>query len=150
MDTLKAACVAMLRAGLPIFFGSDVGKFSDRVSGIMDLDVIDYELGFNITLLGMSKEERLQASESQMSKCPFRRCSSRGIMIEREIVRPGADHPGWYSLDEIANSEIATAHAMVLTAVHLDEDSGKPVRWRVQNRSVVFLRGSSIRTPGTR
>lgn len=24
-------------------------------------------------------------------------------------------------------------HAMVLTAVHLDEETGKPVRWRVQN-----------------
>ena len=69
METLKTACVAMLRAGLPIFFGSDVGKFSDRVSGIMDLDVIDYELGFNLSLLGMSKADRLRAGESQMSTC---------------------------------------------------------------------------------
>ena len=69
METLKSACVAMLRAGLPIFFGSDVGKFSDRVSGIMDLDVIDYELGFNLSLLGMGKADRLRAGESQMSTC---------------------------------------------------------------------------------
>lgn len=91
MSTLKAACVAMLRAGLPVFFGSDVGKFSNSESGIMDLALIDYELGFNISLLGMSKAERLQTGESQMT------------------------------------------HAMVLTAVHIDETTGAPVRWRVQN-----------------
>lgn len=40
---LKEACVAMLRKGLPIFFGSDVGKQSDGQKGIMDTDLIDYE-----------------------------------------------------------------------------------------------------------
>jgi len=94
MDVLKKACIAMLKAGLPVFFGSDVGKFSDRVSGIMDLDIIDYGLGFNIGLYAtslMNKAGRLRAGESAMT------------------------------------------HAMVLTAVHVDENTGKSVRWRVQN-----------------
>ncbi|KAL3954776.1 hypothetical protein ACCO45_010339 [Purpureocillium lilacinum] len=91
MDTLKEACVKMLKAGLPIFFGSDVGQFSNSASGIMDLDLIDYEVGIGSSLLGMSKAERLLTGESQMT------------------------------------------HAMVLTAVHVDEQTGKPVRWRVQN-----------------
>ncbi|KAK4192545.1 peptidase C1-like family-domain-containing protein [Podospora australis] len=91
MVTLKDACVAMLKAGLPIFFGSDVGKFSNSALGVMDLDLIDYELGFNISLLGADKVARLMTGESQMT------------------------------------------HAMVLTAVHIDEESGKTVRWRVQN-----------------
>lgn len=91
MQTLKNACVSMLKAGLPVFFGSDVGKFSDRVSGVMDLSLIDYELGFNVSLLGMDKAARLKTGESAMT------------------------------------------HAMVLTAVHVDEKSGKTVRWRVQN-----------------
>lgn len=91
MATLKAACVAMLRAGLPVFFGSDVGKFSDRVSGVMDLELIDYELGFNVGLLGMDKAARLRTGESAMT------------------------------------------HAMVLTAVHVEEKTGETVRWRVQN-----------------
>ncbi|ROV97196.1 hypothetical protein VPNG_08821 [Cytospora leucostoma] len=91
VQTLKAACVAMLRAGFPVFFGSDVGKFSDRASGVMDLDLIDYELGFNVGLLGMDKAARLRTGESAMT------------------------------------------HAMVLTAVHVDEETGKTVRWRVQN-----------------
>ncbi|KAK4540476.1 hypothetical protein LTR36_009222 [Oleoguttula mirabilis] len=86
---LKEACVAMLKKGLPIFFGSDVGKQSDSQKGIMDTDLVDYELGFNVKL-GLSKAERLMTGESAMT------------------------------------------HAMVLTAVHLDQDS-KPVRWRVEN-----------------
>ena len=89
MDVLKTACINMLKSGLPIFFGSDVGKYSNSTSGIMDTGLIDYELGFNVRL-GMSKAQRLMTGESAMT------------------------------------------HAMVLTAVHLDEN-GKSVRWRVQN-----------------
>lgn len=63
---LKEACVAMLRKGLPIFFGSDVGQQSDVRKGIMDTDLIDYELGFNVKL-GLSKAERLLTGESQMT-----------------------------------------------------------------------------------
>lgn len=91
MPRLKKACVAMLKAGLPIFFGSDVGKFSSSRSGVMDLNLIDYEVGFNVSLLEMSKADRLRARESQMT------------------------------------------HAMVLTAVHVDRETGDSVRWRVQN-----------------
>ena len=78
----------MLRSGIPVFFGSDVGQFSDSVSGIMDTTLYDYSLGFNIQL-GLTKADRLRAGESAMT------------------------------------------HAMVLTAVHVEDD--KSVRWRVQN-----------------
>lgn len=91
MDKLKSACVAMLKAGQPVFFGCDVGKLSNSTLGVMDLDLIDYELGFNVGVLGMSKADRLRTGESAMT------------------------------------------HAMVLTAVHIDEKSGQTVRWRVQN-----------------
>ncbi|KAM0356102.1 hypothetical protein ACHAPU_000496 [Fusarium lateritium] len=91
IKTLKGACIKMLKAGLPVFFGSDVGKFSDSKSGIMDLNLYNYELGFNTSLLGMNKAQRLTTKESQMT------------------------------------------HAMVLTAVHVDEETGKSIRWRVQN-----------------
>lgn len=66
MKTMKDACIAMLKRGIPIFFGSDVGKYSDSAKGIMDTDLYDYELGFNVKL-GMSKAERLQTGESQMT-----------------------------------------------------------------------------------
>lgn len=91
MDVIKSACIKMLKAGLPIMFGCDVGQFSDTTSGVMDLDLFDYSIGFNTSLQGMSKEERLVTGESLMT------------------------------------------HGMVLTAVHVDEKTGKPVRWRVQN-----------------
>lgn len=66
METMKDACIAMLKAELPIFFGSDVGKFSDSKSGIMDTKLIDYELGFNVRL-GLTKAQRLMSSESAMT-----------------------------------------------------------------------------------
>ena len=66
MHVMKEACIAMLKAELPIFFGSDVGKWSDSKSGIMDTGLIDYELGFNIRL-GLSKAQRLMTGESAMT-----------------------------------------------------------------------------------
>jgi len=66
-DVLKAACVAMLKKGLPIFFGSDVGAAgTDSQKGIMDTALVDYELGFNVKL-GMTKAQRLLTGESQMT-----------------------------------------------------------------------------------
>jgi len=89
VDNLKAAVVKMIKAGLPVFFGSDVGQSSESVHGIMDTKLMEYENAFNITL-GLTKAERLRVNESAMT------------------------------------------HAMVITAVHLDE-SGKPVRYKVEN-----------------
>ncbi|OCL02895.1 bleomycin hydrolase-like protein [Glonium stellatum] len=66
MSTMKKACIAMLQRGFPVFFGSDVGKYSDSTKGIMDTDLFDYELGFNVTL-GMKKAERLMTGESAMT-----------------------------------------------------------------------------------
>ncbi|KAK8073756.1 bleomycin hydrolase [Apiospora phragmitis] len=95
MATLKQACVATLRAGVPIFFGCDVGQASSSASGVMDLGLVDWALGFNVDLL---------ANNSAVSKA--------------DRLRVGAS---------------AMTHAMVLTAVHVDEGTGKSVRWRVQN-----------------
>ena len=93
MATMKRATIRMLKAGLPVFFGSDVGKFSASASGIMDTRLFDYNLalGSGNGSLQMSKSQRLRVGESAMT------------------------------------------HAMVLTAVHIDEKSGQSVRWRVQN-----------------
>ena len=66
MDVMKEACIAMIKAGVPVFFGSDVGKNSDSQEGIMDIGLIDYESGFNVTL-GMNKSERLMVGESAMT-----------------------------------------------------------------------------------
>ena len=70
MPTMKAAAVAMLKAGLPVFFGSDVGKYSDSSSGIMDTKLYDYKLAFNVSL-DMSKSQRLRTRESASTFIPF-------------------------------------------------------------------------------
>ena len=46
IDNLKHAIVKMLKAGQPVFFGCDVGKFSDTPAGIMDLALYEYEVRF--------------------------------------------------------------------------------------------------------
>ena len=69
MQGLKRACVAQLRAGLPVFFGCDVGKFSSSARGLMDTALIDYQLGFpGVDVLGgLDKAERLRTGESAMT-----------------------------------------------------------------------------------
>ena len=71
MKTMKAATIAMLKVGMPVFFGSDVGQFSDSQSGIMDTALFDYSLAFNIDL-GMDKTQRLKARASAMTHAMVR------------------------------------------------------------------------------
>jgi bleomycin hydrolase len=92
VDDLKQAIVRSIKAGQPVFFGCDVGQFSDSSKGvgIMDTDYFEYEQAFNITL-GLTKAQRLQTNESAMT------------------------------------------HAMVISGVHVDEKTGRPVRFKVEN-----------------
>ncbi|KIP08384.1 hypothetical protein PHLGIDRAFT_104318 [Phlebiopsis gigantea 11061_1 CR5-6] len=90
IDDLKQAVVKMVKAGLPVFFGCDVGQSSDRNYGIMDTALFEYERAFDITL-GLSKADRLRMGESSMT------------------------------------------HAMVISAVHVDPATGKPLRYKVEN-----------------
>ncbi|KAG2043600.1 peptidase C1B, bleomycin hydrolase [Suillus americanus] len=92
IDDLKQAIVRSIKAGQPVFFGCDVGQFSDsgKGIGIMDTDYFEYEQAFNITL-GLTKAQRLQTNESAMT------------------------------------------HAMVISGVHVDEKTGRPVRFKVEN-----------------
>ncbi|KAI9368650.1 cysteine protease [Aspergillus egyptiacus] len=66
LPTFKEAIIAMLKAGHPVFFGCDVGKFSDRDRGVLDTDLSDIALGLNVSL-GMSKAQRLASGESSMT-----------------------------------------------------------------------------------
>lgn len=43
----------MIKAGYPVFFGCDVGKFSDKTAGIMDTALFEYEVRY--FFLPMSK-----------------------------------------------------------------------------------------------
>lgn len=66
INELKKAAIAAIKNNEPVFFGSDVGKFSDTASGIMDVKAWDYELAFN-TNLGLNKADRVRVGSSQMT-----------------------------------------------------------------------------------
>ncbi|KAG6331417.1 hypothetical protein ID866_7670 [Astraeus odoratus] len=91
-DELKAAVVKSIKAGQPVFFGCDVGQFSDsaRDIGVMDLNYHQYEQAFNVQL-NLTKAQRLQTNESAMT------------------------------------------HAMVISGVHVDDKTGRPIRFKVEN-----------------
>lgn len=56
----------MIKAGQPVFFGCDVGQFSENAAGIMDTALYAYEDAFNIKLK-LTKAQRLQTNESSMT-----------------------------------------------------------------------------------
>lgn len=66
LSDIKKTAIAMLKANEPIFFGCDVGKFGDNVSGVLDTSAYDYGLAFN-TSMRISKKERLQTGSSAMT-----------------------------------------------------------------------------------
>jgi len=55
-----------LKAGQPLFFGCDVGKFSNTSMGIMGLDLFDCGRVLGVKKLDSTKTERLQTGESSM------------------------------------------------------------------------------------
>ena len=66
VEELKAAAIAQMKDGQPVWFGCDVGKSSERDAGLMDLNL--YHVGelFNTTF-GMNKAERLNYGQSLMT-----------------------------------------------------------------------------------
>ncbi|KAI0630402.1 peptidase C1B bleomycin hydrolase [Trametes polyzona] len=66
IENLKQAVVKQLKAGQPVFFGCDVGQFSDRQAGVMDTGLFEYEAAFDIKF-GLTKADRLRTSESSMT-----------------------------------------------------------------------------------
>lgn len=66
LPAIKAAAIAMLRNNEPIFFGSDVGKFNDNATGILDTEAYDYNLTFN-TSMRLLKLDRLKTGSSAMT-----------------------------------------------------------------------------------
>ncbi|BDR59593.1 C1 family peptidase [Xylocopilactobacillus apicola] len=66
MDRVKELVIAQLKDGEGVWFGSDVGKSSDRQKGIMDPDLYTLDTLFS-TDFSMSKAERLDYDESLMT-----------------------------------------------------------------------------------
>ncbi|MCI1891205.1 aminopeptidase C [Schleiferilactobacillus perolens] len=66
IDTFKALAVKQLQAGETVWFGSDVGKSSERQKGIMDTDFYHVDDLFDVDL-SMTKAQRLDYGESLMT-----------------------------------------------------------------------------------
>lgn len=66
MDEFRAATLKSLLHDEPVWFGCDVGKRLQRDLGVMDLDLFDYQLLYDVTHK-MTKEMRMLAGESQMT-----------------------------------------------------------------------------------
>lgn len=65
-ENQKQLAINVLKSGRPVWFGCDVGQFSNNRVGAMDTKIYDYELAFNIKF-NLTKEERLLYKESLMT-----------------------------------------------------------------------------------
>ncbi len=66
VEELKAAAIAQMKDGEPVWFGCDVGPCSDRETGTLDLENYDFENTLGIRL-SMTKAERLDYGQSMMT-----------------------------------------------------------------------------------
>ena len=66
IEELRKAAIAQLKDGQPVWFGCDVGKHSDRDTGVMDLDIRSLETLLD-TQFTMTKAERLYYGQSLMT-----------------------------------------------------------------------------------
>ncbi len=66
LEVMKKAAIEQLRDGTPVWFGCDVGKYSDRDSGLMDTEAFDFETLFD-TEFTMTKADRLEYGHSMMT-----------------------------------------------------------------------------------
>jgi len=66
MDDLRDLAIRQLKDGKAVWFGSDVGQFSDRRGGYLTSDILQVSELFH-TEFGMTKEERLDYGDSMMT-----------------------------------------------------------------------------------
>ena len=66
MDDLRELAIKQLKDDKAVWFGSDVGQFSDRKGGYLTSDILRVDELFN-TEFGMTKEERLDYGDSMMT-----------------------------------------------------------------------------------
>lgn len=58
IEAIKDAAIRSIQNNEPVFFGSDVGKFSDTPTGVLDPRNWDYELAFNVKF-NLNKADRI-------------------------------------------------------------------------------------------
>ncbi len=66
VEELKAAAIAQLKDGEPVWFGCDMGPRVGRDAGVMDLELFDFEDFFQVQF-PMTKAQRLDYGQSRMT-----------------------------------------------------------------------------------
>jgi len=67
VELLKKFAANSIKAGEAVWFGCDVGKLFAGKPGIQDLEIVDYNTVFDVSVLGLTKAERLVYGESMMT-----------------------------------------------------------------------------------
>ncbi|KAJ7502730.1 peptidase C1B, bleomycin hydrolase [Mycena galericulata] len=110
IENMKSTVVKMVKAGVPVFFGCDVGKFSSRVDGIMDPALFEYENAFDITL-GLTKAERLQVNESAMTHA----------MVISAVHLDAAGKPVRFKVENSWGPDVGDKGYFVMTSAWFDQ-----------------------------
>ncbi|RKP14535.1 peptidase C1B, bleomycin hydrolase [Piptocephalis cylindrospora] len=83
VDQIKSLAVKALQGGKAVWFGCDVGKHFARSKGLMDMNVLDYDLGFQVQF-SQDKADRLRYGESAMTHAMV----FTGVHLEEGTERP--------------------------------------------------------------
>ncbi|QBM90993.1 bleomycin hydrolase [Metschnikowia aff. pulcherrima] len=111
LSAIKKTAIAMLKNNEPIFFGSDVGKFNDRDTGVLDTEAYDYALAFN-TSLNLSKLERLQTGSSAMT---------HAMVITGVHIDPVSGAPVRWKIENSWGDQVGDKGYFVMTDAWFDE-----------------------------
>lgn len=95
-EVMKKAAIDALKDGEPVWFGCDVGKLSERLLGIMDLDIFNYSetLGY---YPNWTKETRLDYYESQLTHAMVFtgvNIDENGKVINWQVENSWGEEPG--------------------------------------------------------
>lgn len=111
LPAIKKVAIKMLKDNEPIFFGSDVGKFSDSKSGVLDTEAYDYKLVFN-TGLNITKLERLKTGSSAMT---------HAMVITGVHLDPKTKAPVRWKIENSWGDEVGDKGYFVMTDSWFDE-----------------------------
>ncbi|CAO1614452.1 unnamed protein product [Sympodiomycopsis kandeliae] len=112
IETMKATAIATIKAGLPVWFGCDVGSFSDTSSGIMDTDLFDYNSAFGFSLDKMSKSQRIELGESAMT---------HAMVLTGVHLSPQGKPIRWRVENSWGNENVGDKGFMVMSDAWFDE-----------------------------
>lgn len=111
LSAIKKVAIKMLKDNEPIFFGSDVGKFNDNQTGILDTEAYDFGLVFN-TDLNITKLERLKTGSSAMT---------HAMVITGVHLDPKTGTPIRWKIENSWGDEVGDKGYFVMTDSWFDE-----------------------------